>query len=471
MNSNNLKNAKNETRKRKRKVQYISMLGVLIFLFIGGFIWGTNRPDNQREANEGGDSAIASNTNSNNQNDSDNQDDSDNGDEPEEPDDSDENTIRLQFAGDVFMHAGPIEVGRTGANTFDFKPFLTHIRPFIDGDFAIANMEVPVDARGNNQDVAGWPNFNTPFEILEAVQYAGFNHMITANNHSFDFGLEGLLNTVNSFERAGLDHTGMNVDWNDFNAPTLVDVNGITVGVIAYTDSVNGLEHMVPEASRSYAVRRFRSHTLDDIDQMSTDVANLREAGAELVVVALHWGAEYGDEPLEMQRLIARQLIDAGVDVIMGKHSHTVHPVEWHYRSDGTRGFIIYSLGNFLADQTRLFPDATRPTEVLYRGWNSGANTNFAGRTQFGMLVTLEATRDEDGQIRLETADVLPTLTLRDFSGNTLGTVDGVSVMPLINGELPDFVADEELRNWGQVAYEHVVSIVGEEFIRNSAAN
>jgi len=204
---------------------------------------------------------------------------------------------------------------------------------------------------------------------------------------------------------------------------------------------------------------------------MSTDVANLREAGAELVVVALHWGAEYGDEPLEMQRLIARQLIDAGVDVIMGKHSHTVHPVEWHYRSDGTRGFIIYSLGNFLADQTRLFPDATRPTEVLYRGWNSGANTNFAGRTQFGMLVTLEATRDVVGQIRLETADVLPTLTLRDFSGNTLGTVDGVSVMPLINGELPDFVADEELRNWGQVAYEHVVSIVGEEFIRNSAAN
>ena len=379
----------------------------------------------------------------------------------EQPDE--EITIRLQFAGDVFMHSGPIEVARTGADTFDFKPFLTHIKPFIDGDLAIANMEVPVDARGQNQDVAGWPNFNTPFEILEAVQYAGFNHMITANNHSFDFGLEGLLNTVNSFERAGLSHTGMNRSWNDFNTPTLIDVNGIEVGLIAYTDSVNGLEHLVPNSSRGYAVRRFRSHTVDDIKQMSDDITNLREAGAELVIVALHWGAEYGDAPFEVQRLIARQLIDAGVDIIMGKHSHTVHPVEWHYRSDGTRGFIMYSLGNFLADQSRA--GAANINAQLDTGWNSVLNTNFAGRTQFGMLVSVEATRNLEGEIILTTAEILPTLCMRDFSGNTLGTVDGVSVMPLINGELPDFVKDEEIRNWGRIAYEHVVNIVGEYFV------
>ena len=371
--------------------------------------------------------------------------------------------IRLQFAGDVFIHQGPMDVANLGNNTFNFKPFLTHIASFIDGDLAIANMEVPVDARGGNQQVAGWPNFNTPFEILEAVQYAGFNHMITANNHSFDFGFEGLLNTINSFERAGMSHTGMNANWGDFNTPTLIDVNGIMVGVIAYTDSVNGLEHLVPEASRAYAVRRFASHTLDSVPVIAEEIANLREAGAEVVIVALHWGAEYVDAPHATQRLIAEAISEAGADVIMGKHSHTVQPVRWHERADGSRSLIMYSLGNFLADQTRL----TNPSveAQLYHGWNSGANANFAGRTQFGMLVGLNILRDLEGNIVLETADVLPTLCMRDFTGNTLWTQDGVSVMPLIGGELPDFVTDSDLREWGRAAYEHVTSIVDRQFI------
>jgi len=416
--------------------------------------------DPQGDATESSSSSVGANTTPSDSTDG-------NESNPEETEDDESGTtgIRIQFAGDVFIHQGPMDVAQTGENTFDFKPFLRDIAPFIDGDLAIANMEVPVDARGGNRDVAGWPNFNTPFEMLEAVQYAGFTHMITANNHSFDFGFEGILNTVNSFERAGMAHTGMNVDMQDFNTPTLLDIDGIQVGIIAYTDSVNGLESLVPEASRAYAVRRFRSDTLDSIPAMTQDIADLRTAGAELIIVALHWGAEYGDAPTQMQRSIATELSEAGADVIMGKHSHTVHPIEWHYREDGTRALIMYSLGNFLADQTRAFPGATTPSEVLYTGWNSVLNTNFAGRTQFGMLVSLQVTRELDGEIRLGTADVLPTLCMRDFSGNTLWTVDGVSVMPLIGGELPEFVTDEELRNWGRTAYEHVVNIVGEEFI------
>jgi len=368
--------------------------------------------------------------------------------------------IRIQFAGDILIHAAPIEVARTGEHTFDFRPFLRDIKPFIDGDLAIANLEVPVDAHGNNQNPTGWPLFNAPFEILEAAEYAGFNHLITANNHAFDQGWSGLVNTVASLERAGIAHTGMSVDMEDFNRPTILDVNGIQVGIIAYTDSVNGLENLVPESSRAYAVRRFRSHNLDSIPAMTEDIAHLREAGAELVIVSLHWGAEYEDAPRETQRTIARALGEAGADVIMGHHSHTVHPIEWHYRADGTRTLIIYSLGNFLADQTRLTEASVE--SQLNASWN---HHQFIGRTQFGMLLNLQVIRELDGSISLGTVDVLPTLCMRDFSGNTLGVVDGVSVMPLINGELPDFVMDEELRHWGRVAYEHVVSIVGEQFI------
>ena len=372
-------------------------------------------------------------------------------------------SVRIQFAGDIFIHQGPMDVAFQGDNSFDFKPFFSNISEFIDADFAIANMEVPVDARGGNLDVAGWPNFNTPFEILEAVRYAGFHHMITANNHSFDFGMEGVLNTIGSFERAGLLQTGMSGNLDDFNTSSLVEVNGFKIGIIAYTDSVNGLEHMVSDESRTYAVRRFYSDNLNSIPFIIDDMKILRELGADLVIIALHWGYEYADSPTDMQKQIARAISDAGADIIMGNHSHTVQPIEWHLRYDGSRALIMYSLGNFLADQTRL----TDPTveAQLYSGFNNNSNSIYIGRTQFGMLVTLEVTRLSDGEVELGDAHVLPTLAMRDFEGNTLWTKDAVSVMPLINGELPAFVEDPELRRWGNAAYRHVVDIIGREWI------
>jgi len=184
---------------------------------------------------------------------------------------------------------------------------------------------------------------------------------------------------------------------------------------------------------------------MDDVPAMGEDIASLRRAGAEVVIVSLHWGAEYVDAPTEMQRQIARGLSDLGADVIMGNHAHVVQPIEWHEREDGGRSLIIYSLGNFLADQTRM--------------------TTPIARTQFGKLVSLQVIREPDGTIRLGACEVLPTLCMRDISGNTLGIVNGISVLPLIDGELPDFVTNADLRAWGRQAYEHVVRIVGEEFI------
>ncbi|MCL2558903.1 MAG: CapA family protein [Turicibacter sp.] len=388
--------------------------------------------------------------------------------EPEEDDImlADAEAVRIQFAGDVFLHQGPIDAANTGGGTFDFIPFVTNIAPFVDGDLAIANMVAPVDAHGSNQNVGGLPNFNAPFEILEALQYAGFNHLISANIHSFDAGLSGLHNTIDSFDRAGIDHTGINANAADFNTPTIIDVDGIQVGILSYADGFLG---SLPDASLAYAARLFNSTNLNDVPRMAQDIEELRDAGAEVVIVALYWGQQFGNAPTNMQRSIAEELSEAGADVIMGQRSHTVHPVEWHYRADGSRTLIMYSLGNFIADQTRLFgPGASSPEEVTYTGWNDAASANFAGRTQFGMLVTLEVERDENGEIVLGTVDVLPTLAMRDFTGNTLGSANDVSVLPLIDGEIPAFVTDESIRNWGRMAYDHVVSIVGEEIVNTT---
>ena len=346
--------------------------------------------------------------------------------------------IRVQFAGDILLHGG-LGAG-TGPGTFDYRPFMWAIKPHIDGNLALVNMETPVDVFGANQGIATWPRFNAPFEILEGLVYAGFNHLISANNHSFDMGFNGLIATLENFERAGISQTGMYTNEYDFNTPTIIDVEGIRVGIIAYTDSVNGLESLVPYDIRPFAIRRFRSHVIDDVPYMSEDIARIREAGAELVIVSLHWGAEYVNHPTNMQTQIARGLVEAGADIIMGHHSHTPQPLEWHYRENGSRGLIIYSLGNFLADQIALNIPAT----------------------QYGMLVTAYVTRSSEGAITIDSANVLPTLFARD-SGRTLGSP--YSILPIIDGEVPESVTSDYLRNWGRRAYAHVLRIVGEEFI------
>jgi len=349
--------------------------------------------------------------------------------------------IRIQFAGDVLLHGG-IGMG-IGDNRFDYKPIMWAIRPYIDGDLALVNMETPVDVFGNNQNIATWPLFNVPFEILEALIYAGFNHLISANNHSFDKGFDGLVATLANFERAGISQTGMYTNEADFNTPTIINVQGIQVGIIAYTDTVNRHEHRVPDDVRPFAVRRFRSRVMDDVPYMAADIARIREAGADLVIISLHWGEEYVDAPTNMQRQIAHALVEAGADIIMGHHSHTPQPLEWYEREDGSRGLIMYSLGNFLSDQIRLGIPAT----------------------QYGMLVTVYVTLCPHDGISMDNAIVLPTVFVRE-SARTLGSL--YSILPIVNGEVPDTVASTYLRAWGRRAYAHTLRIVGAEFVYGS---
>lgn len=356
--------------------------------------------------------------------------------------------IRIQFAGDALMHSGPIGAAHTGQNaagyeTYDFRPFLRDIAPFIRaGDLNLINMETPVDAYGNNTRISTWPRFNVPFEVLEALDYAGFNHLIAANNHTIDRGFPGVVATVENFRRAGLSSTGMYASEEQFNTPTVIDVNGIQVGIVAYTESLNGLDPLLTPHQHTFVTRRFNFYDVTNgVPRIMADVENLRAHGAEVIIVSLHWGAEYVNQPTVAQVRFARALSEAGVDIIMGHHSHTPQPIEWHYREDGTRGLIIYSLGNFLADQTRLNPPDSR--------------------TQYTKLVTANVRRYPDGTIVLGEAEVLPAYVMRDRTGNTLGAPNRIAILPIINGELPDFVQPAYLRARGRNAHAHLMRIVG----------
>ena len=347
-------------------------------------------------------------------------------------------SISIQFAGDILLH-GTLG-GKTADNTYDYKPFFQFINPLLDADLIIANMEMPIDANGDNSDIGTYPLFNAPFEILEAVQYAGFNHLVNANNHALDQRYTGVLKTIENFEKAHITHTGTYKSQEDFNTPTIIDVEGIQVGIIAYADSLNGMDNVVPADILPFTIRKFSSGNLDSLDTMLTDLENLKNAGADLIIFSLHWGAEYKDYPTDMQKEIAQILIENGIDIVMGHHSHTPQPVEWHTRADGSRGFIIYSLGNLMADQIAL---------------------NIP-QTQYGMIVKTNITKDELGDISITSANIIPTTFVRD-TNRTLG--GSYSIIPAPAGVVDDNITVDTFRNKAILAYEHISSLVDEAFL------
>ncbi|MDR0381209.1 MAG: CapA family protein [Oscillospiraceae bacterium] len=354
---------------------------------------------------------------------------------PTPPPDLSTRDFKIQMAGDILLHSGPVKAAAAGGDSYDFTPFFSEIAPFIDGDLAICNMESPVDAFGGNQNISSYPMFNVPFEILPALRGAGFNFLLTANNHAFDKRWDGLTATRRNIEAAGFRFTGTYETQEQYDAHTLVDLGGLTVGILNYSDADNGMGAALPADKRPFAMRRFTTASTESVPAMSEEIQALRAAGAEFVIAALHWGAEYRDAPNDVQEEIAARLCDAGADVILGGHSHCVQPVRRHEAPDGRSCLILYSLGNFFADQIALKPPLPK--------------------TQYGMLVSLTVRKDEAGRLRWGTTDYLPTLTHR-YAGE-----DGGTDYRLIPVYAPAS-APEGARTGAQAAFDHVTGIVGE---------
>lgn len=351
--------------------------------------------------------------------------------------------VKIQLAGDILLHGKPVKSAKTGDATYDFNPFFSDITPYINGDLAICNIEMPIDVKGGNKELSSYPMFNAPYEILEAVKKAGFNFFVNANNHSFDKGWDGLLVTKENIRKAGVASVGTYASREEYDTYTVLDIKGFKIGILAYTDALNGLETLVPKEKRDYAVRRFSSSSLDSLPSMLEDIEGCRAAGAEFVIVSLHWGAEYVNAPTGTQKEIARALCAGGADVIMGNHSHCVQPVEWLDGAEGKRSLCVYSLGNFFADQN----DMENPIR----------------KTQYGMLISMMLERDEKGRAVIGSADILPTFICR-YSSKESPT--GVSYALLPSGETPDewFSSESDLKRCKE-AFAHVTGITGTDFI------
>lgn len=246
--------------------------------------------------------------------------------------------LTITAAGDCLMHNTQIWSGQDG-DTYNFDHFFKEIRPYLkEGQFTSTCFEAPM--AGEQAVYAGYPLFNSPDEMADAFKQAGFDIIVTANNHCLDRGVNGALRTLEVLKNRGLDTLGTYAGLADSKKPLIKEANGIKIGYLAYTYGTNGIP--VPE-TYDYLVNFI------DADKIIREIKLLRPE-VDIVVLVLHWGVEYTDKPTPEQEQLARIFLETGADVILGSHPHVIQTMEI-IPVHGQPKFVIYGMGNFISHQ------------------------------------------------------------------------------------------------------------------------
>lgn len=267
--------------------------------------------------------------------------------------------VTLGFTGDVMVHGQQIKAARQPDGTYAMPGLFDAVAPFTTSpDWMAGNLETNV-AGEDLGGYTGYPRFNSPPSILDELRRAGFDLLQTTNNHCLDRGALGARRTLEAVDRYGFRRVGTYLSLDERRAPwTSVDVGGVRIAFLAYT---YGTEAGGPRPDEWWQVA-----TIDQ-GRIGLDVADARAAGADLVVVGLHWGREYKHAPDPSQVDLARRIVAWGADVVWGHHPHVLQPVEVVHVDDAPRGprdaFVMYSLGNFVSNQR----DPNRDGGVIVR--------------------------------------------------------------------------------------------------------
>ena len=249
--------------------------------------------------------------------------------------------------------------------TYCFESCFKYVKPvFAESDFAIANLETMVCEHAPYAHeickINGRYHCNAPVAYLDALKYAGFDALALANNHNADVGAQGLFETLSHVDGKGFMRTGM------FTGPSeqrflLADINNIRLAVFSYTQHINRNldQELFTQEGCNVLLNRFSE------DKVKQDIAAARNAGAEFLLCYIHFnGKEYSHEVTDGQRETAIWLAEAGMDCVMGSHTHALQAYEAIQTSDGRRVPVIYSLGNFITSDSASM--ITR-TNVIYK--------------------------------------------------------------------------------------------------------
>ena len=316
--------------------------------------------------------------------------------------------IELAVAGDLMVHMPIVRTSQT-EDGYNFDGIFSYITPYItSANFAVANLETTLSGSDGLQ-YTGAPNFNSPDAIARSVKKAGFDMLLTGNNHCYDYGTNGLTRTLNVIREQGMLSLGTLASAQD-PRHLIHSIGGIQVGMTCYTFAdldEGGVVTINGKTATSAAEGLINAFDYDNLSRFYTEIegeiAAMKAGGAEIIMLYLHWGEEYSPVVSDTQRTIAQSLCDLGVDVIVGSHPHVVQPLELLTSSaDPTHKTIcLYSTGSFLGN---------------LRAETVGLA---AGYSEDGALLKLTLAKYSDGSVRVSDIHILPTWILVQGEGET----------------------------------------------------
>ena len=306
--------------------------------------------------------------------------------------------ITIAAIGDILIHKEILDTQyNMEDDSYDFKNTLQYVKNYLSNvDLTIANLEGTLAGK-ENFGFSGYPSFNAPDELADAMKWSGIDIVNNMSNHSLDRDIKGFYRTREILVEKGFDVIGTRKSGED-KRYIIKNVNGINLGIISYSytmtceGGVRGLNG-IPISDEVYPLMNtFREDTLDeDLLLMKEEIAKMKADGAEVIIFYMHWGDEYALEPNETQINMAKFLANNGVDAVFATHPHSLQPIDIIKSDDNTREMpVIYSMGNFLSSQR---------TERIQNPY-----------TEDGVIVFLKISKDENsGSIKIDYPTYLPT--------------------------------------------------------------
>ncbi len=303
---------------------------------------------------------------------------------------------KISAMGDLLMHEPVMRAYKTD-DGYNFDGMFSYIKPYISAsDYAVINLETTLRGETDGYKYTGYPCFNCPDDIVDGAKNAGFDMLLTANNHSYDTRLKGMQRTLQVIDEAGIARLGVTKDTTEKNY-AVKDINGIKVGMISYTYETDNSKKValngIPLSDEAKdLVNAFSYGELNDFyNKIEGELKEMKNDGAEAFVLFIHWGDEYQVKQNKNQEKIAQKMCDLGFDVIVGGHPHVVQPVDLLTSTvdESHKTVCLYSMGNAVSNQRR-------------------QNMNLkTGHTEDGVIFTFEFTKIDDS-VTVSDVEIVP---------------------------------------------------------------
>ena len=338
--------------------------------------------------------------------------------------------VSLVMVGDNLLHTPLIRNAETADGTHNFDSLYEEMKSYFkNADISVIVQETILG--GSEFKYSGYPMFNSPQAVGDAIVNAGFDVVLHATNHTLDKGSKGVENTLKYWKNyPEVKILGINESFDKQNEVSIYEKNGIKFALLNYTDSTNGIS--LPNG-KEYLVNKVNK------EKIISDL-NHAENNADFTIVFMHWGVEYHFEESKSQSDLATLMCENGADLIMGSHPHVIQPAEWIETENGNKALVFYSLGNYVSRQ------------------KEAANL-------LGIMANVKIYNKGDGTVFIKEASVMPTVTHYNVNSR------GFKVYPL-KDYTDELAATHGVSQYdGKVSVERFKNIFENVFKENTAVS